>query len=70
MQAAKNENIINLQVRPHQEVKPKRRWVWKPLNLMQAWLEGEDKQPSKVFAYVVLVSSAVMLVGQIARWII
>jgi hypothetical protein len=59
-------NVYYLQYRPHQDTK-RRRWVWKPLNRVQRWLEGEDKLPAKVGAHVVLAVVVVYMVWQVVR---
>lgn len=61
----RQDNVYHLEYRPHQPVTIKRRLVWKPVNAVQAWLEGRDKPPAKVFAYGVLAVTAVFLVVQV-----
>lgn len=65
MQASR-ARVYNLQVKQHQPV-VRRRLVWRPLNAVQRWLEGEDKLPAKVVAYGVLLITAVFLVAQVVR---
>lgn len=60
-------NVYYLQYRPHRQEAKQRRWVWRPLNKVQAWLEGEDKLTAKVVAYVVLAAVVVYMVWQVVR---
>ncbi|MEG6615357.1 hypothetical protein V6C27_02790 [Peptococcaceae bacterium 1198_IL3148] len=60
-------NVYYLQYRPHQQEAKQRRRVWKPLNRLQTWLEGEDKLSAKVGSYGVLAVVVVYFVWQVVR---
>ena len=68
MPAKVEKQTLYLQYRPHRPVVVRRRLVWRPLNAVQAWLEGRDKPASKLVAYVLLAVAAVFLVAQLVRW--
>ncbi len=70
MPAKVEKQTLYLQYRPHRPVAVRRRLVWRPVNAVQAWLEGRDKPSAKVFAYGALAVAAMFLVSQIVRWII
>ncbi|MBO8136775.1 MAG: hypothetical protein H0Z40_01350 [Desulfotomaculum sp.] len=60
-------NVYHLQFRQHRPVTANRRLVWRPINAVQRWLEGEDKLAAKAVACGVLAVAAVYLVAQLFR---